>query len=285
MRECAPAMGSKTLEASKQTMLLETQDLTKVYRRRRFFSSRPSGGTVAVSAVNLRVEEGEALGLVGESGSGKSTIARLVMGLEQPSAGSITFQGEPIAKMRRSESKDFYRKAQIVFQDPKASLDPRMKVRDSIAEPLDVLDRPSKAERKKRIGELLDEVGLGHDLAVRYPHQLSGGECQRVGIARALSVGPKLVVLDEPVSSLDVSIRAQILNLLLDLKERHGLTYLYISHDLATVRQVCDWVAVMKEGKIVEEAETERLFDAPTDEYTRRLIAAVPSLSAILGTT
>ncbi len=259
--------------------LLETQDLTKIYGKSRTFVRNRGGKTVAVDDVDLKVDKGEALGLVGESGSGKSTLARLVMRLEQPTRGCVVFEGLMMRDMRRSEMKSFRKRVQIVFQDPQASLDPRMRIRDSIAEPMDVLDRPSRVERRDRIDKLMNEVGLSAGLAARYPHQLSGGECQRVGIARALSVGPELLVLDEPVTALDVSIRAQILNLLLDLKERHRLTYLYISHDLATVRQVCDRVAVMKDGRVVEEAETERLFASPSHEYTRRLITAVPVLS------
>lgn len=256
--------------------LLETLDLTKEYSRPRIFAPGRAGATVAVYDIDLEIEEGQALGLVGESGSGKSTLARLVMGLERPDAGCVAFQGLVIDEMERQELRDFRRRAQIVFQDPQASLDPRMRVEDLIAEPLDLLIRPTKVERRKKIGELMDDVGLGQELAECFPHQLAGGERQRVGIARALSVGPKLMVLDEPVTALDVSIRAQILNLLLDLRERHRLTYLYISHDLATVRQVCDRVAVMKEGQIVEQAGTESLFEAPCHEYTRRLIDAVP---------
>lgn len=259
-------------------MLLETLDLTKEYRRPRTFAVGRGSATVAVYNIDLGIEEGEALGLVGESGSGKSTFARLVMGLERPDSGCVAFQGLVIDKMKRSELKDFRCRAQIVFQDPLASLDPRMRIRDLIAEPLDLLVRPTKVERRKQIGELMEDVGLSQVLAARFPHQLAGGERQRVGIARALSVGPKLMVLDEPVTALDVSIRAQILNLLLDLRERHRLTYLYISHDLATVRQVCDRIAVMKEGQIVEEADSESLFTAPSHAYTRRLIASVPTL-------
>ncbi len=259
--------------------LLETQDLTKTYGKSRTFARNRGGKTVAVDDVDLKVDKGEALGLVGESGSGKSTLARLVMGLERPTRGWVAFQGIMMRDMKRSELKSFRNRVQLVFQDPQASLDPRMRIRDSIAEPMDVLERPSRTERRERITTLMNDVGLNPGLAPRFPHQLSGGECQRVGIARALSVGPELIVLDEPVTALDVSIRAQVLNLLLDLKERHGLTYLYISHDLATVRQVCNRVAVMKDGQVIEEADTEHLFAAPSHQYTQRLIAAIPVLS------
>jgi len=209
--------------------------------------------------VSFAVARGETLALVGESGSGKSTIARLVLRLVKPTEGTIRFTG---------------RRVQMVFQDPYASLDPRMTARTIVAEPLVVGKR--RRDAAQRVPELFDLVGLGAELMARYPHELSGGQRQRVGIARALALEPDLVVLDEPVSALDVSIQAQILNLLAELQERLGLSYLFIAHDLSVVRHIADHVAVMHLGKIVERAETNELFAAPTHPYTQALLSAVP---------
>lgn len=256
--------------------LLEAHALTKVFSSHRALGLIPAATTAAVRDVSFKLFEGEALGLVGESGSGKSTTGRLVMGLMPPTKGSVEFCGRPISRLSRAGRRDFRRQTQIVFQDPLASLNPRIKVEDTVAEPLEINNVGSKEERRGRVLELLGEVGLSSEHAERYPHQLSGGERQRVGIARALALRPKLVVLDEPVTALDVSIRAQILNLLAELRRRHRLSYLYISHDLATVRQICDRVAVMKDGRVVELTDTDYLFTAPQHDYTKRLLAAIP---------
>jgi oligopeptide/dipeptide ABC transporter ATP-binding protein len=235
------------------TELLEVDGVVKHFR------ARARKVVHAVDGVSFAVARGETLALVGESGSGKSTIARLVLRLVKPTAGTIRFTG---------------RRVQMVFQDPYASLDPRMTAKTIVAEPLVV--GKLRREAAQRVPELFDLVGLGAEHMARYPHELSGGQRQRVGIARALALEPDLVVLDEPVSALDVSIQAQILNLLTDLQQRLGLSYLFIAHDLSVVRHIADRVAVMHLGKIVERAETNDLFDAPTHPYTQALLSAVP---------
>ncbi|MGO8916551.1 MAG: ABC transporter ATP-binding protein [Stellaceae bacterium] len=230
----------------------------------------------AVDGVSLTVTAGETLGLVGESGCGKSTIARCVLRIVDPSAGRILFGGTDLAMLDETSLRHARRDLQMVFQDPTASLNPRLSVRRTIEEPLRLHTTLAPAERRERVGEVLDEVGLGSDLATRYPHELSGGQRQRVNIARAVATGPRFVVLDEPTSALDVSLRARIILLLEALRERLGLSYLFISHDLASVKYLAQRVAVMYLGVIVEEAETRELFRHPLHPYTRALLAAVP---------
>ncbi|RVT91660.1 ATP-binding cassette domain-containing protein [Rhodovarius crocodyli] len=244
--------------------LLELRGLVKHF---------PAGaGTVrAVDDVSLHVAPGETLGLVGESGCGKSTIARLVMRIYQPSAGSILFDGAELARADRA-------RMQMVFQDPFASLNPRETIGRILEQPLLVHRRGDAAERRDRVAALLQRVGLRPELAQRYPHELSGGQRQRVGIARALILHPAMIVCDEAVSALDVSVRAQVLNLLLELREELGLTALFISHDLAVVRHMSDRVAVMYLGQLVEQADRDSLWHAPRHPYTRALIAAAPRL-------
>ncbi len=234
----------------------------------------------AVDGVSIAVHEGETLGLVGESGSGKSTLARLLLRLERPTAGRVLFRGRDLAERGRRELRGFRREAQIVFQDPFGSLNPRLTVGAALREVLRVHGLARGAAARRRIDELLTLVGLDPGAALRYPHEFSGGQRQRIGVARALAVEPRLVVADEPVSALDVSVQAQVLNLLMDLQERLGLTYLFIAHDLAVVRQVSDRVVVMRAGRIVEEGAAARLFEAPEHPYTRSLLAAVPRLPA-----
>ena len=230
----------------------------------------------AVDGVSLTIRRGEALGLVGESGSGKSTLARTVIRLESPTEGRVLFDGVDVANLSSREMRPFRRRVQIVFQDPYASLNPRMRVGDIVAEPLIVHEGIDRREARSRAAELLERVGLPGDSGRRYPHEFSGGQRQRVGIARALAVRPELIVLDEPVSALDVSIRAQLLNLLKRLQREFSLTYLLISHDLGVVRHVCDRVAVMYLGQIVEEGICEDVFRNPQHPYTQALIAAIP---------
>jgi oligopeptide/dipeptide ABC transporter ATP-binding protein len=237
------------------TELLAVEDLVK------HFPARGNRVVRAVDGVSFSVDRGETLAVVGESGSGKSTIARLVLRLIEPTSGNIRFDG---------------RRVQMVFQDPYASLDPRMTATAIVAEPFVVARR--RSEVKTRVPALFELVGLGAEHLARFPHELSGGQRQRVGIARALALEPDLVVLDEPVSALDVSIRAQILNLLVDLQARLSLSYLFIAHDLAVVRHVADRVAVMHLGKIVESGATEALFDSPAHPYTQALLSAVPDV-------
>ncbi len=224
--------------------------------------------------MSFTVAAGETLAIVGESGSGKSTVARIVLRLLDPTAGRVVLDGDDITKVRGRALRRVRPRMQIVFQDPYSSLDPRMTVQATVAEPLRVAGR--RSEVATRVREVLDLVGLGPELCDRYPHELSGGQRQRVGIARALVLSPELLVLDEPVSALDSSVQAQILNLLVDLQARLGLTYLFISHDLAVVRHVADRVAVMHLGRIVETAPTEALFAAPSHPYTQALLSASP---------
>ena len=254
--------------------VLETRDLTVEYGGTRWLRRGPV--VRAVDGVDLALLEGETLGLVGESGSGKSTVARLLLGLEAPTDGRVFFRGRDLATLERTERRRFRRSVQIVFQDPYASLNPRLRVGAALSEVLRVHGLARGAAADRRVAELLELVGLDPGAARRYPHEFSGGQRQRIGVARALSVEPEVVVADEPVSALDVSVQAQVLNLLRDLQERLGLTYLFISHDLAVVRQVADRIAVMREGRLVEAARAGDLFSRPRDPYTRALLEAVP---------
>jgi oligopeptide/dipeptide ABC transporter ATP-binding protein len=230
----------------------------------------------AVDGVSFTVEAGETVGLVGESGCGKSTVARTLVRLVPPTAGSIRFDGEELTTLGNTAFDKVRPDLQMVFQDPTASLNPRLSVRRMVGEPLKLHSGLGAAERRRRTDAVLEEVGLGADLADRYAHELSGGQRQRVNIARALVTNPRLLVLDEPTSALDVSLRARVILLLEELRQRHGLSYLFISHDLATVRYLASRVAVMYLGVIVEEATADELFDHPAHPYTRALLAAVP---------
>jgi oligopeptide transport system ATP-binding protein len=241
-----------------------------------FLIERVSHTVNAVDGISFQIEEGETLGLVGESGSGKSTTGYCVLQLIKPTAGSVRFQGKELTTMGREEVRRIRREMQIVFQDPYSSLDPRMTVGDIVSEPLEVHNVGNRRDRRARVRELLDVVGFNPDYSSRYPHEFSGGQRQRVGVARALALNPSLIVCDEPVSALDVSIQAQILNLLKDLQRDFGLTYLFISHDLAVVRSMSDHIAVMKDGKIVETGTADDVYEQPKHEYTRALLTAVP---------
>ncbi len=230
----------------------------------------------AVESVTLDVYAGQTLAVVGESGSGKSTLGRLLLRLLQPSAGQVLYQGQDIFSMKRAETRAFRRQAQIILQDPYASLNPRMRVDQIIREPLDIYGEGSKAERQKRVSDLLERVGLNRNHERAYPAELSGGQRQRVGIAAALALSPRIIIADEPTSSLDVSVQAQTLNLLSDLQRDLGLTYVFITHDLSVVQHISDRVAVMYLGKIIEEAPTETLFSEPKHPYTQVLFSAIP---------
>jgi peptide/nickel transport system ATP-binding protein/oligopeptide transport system ATP-binding protein len=263
--------------------LLEVRDLVKHFVARRSLLGRTLATVKAVDGVSLDIGQGETLALVGESGCGKSTVGRLVLGLIPPTGGTIRFEGQGLSELSGAELRRLRARAQLVFQDPYASLNPRMTVGDTLAEPLLLHTALSPAERRERVGELLATVGLVPGHAQRYPHEFSGGQRQRIAIARALAVNPRLIVCDEPVSALDVSIRAQVLNLLRDLQQRLGLAYLFISHDLAVVKHIADRVAVMYLGRIVETARAETLFRAPRHPYTEALLSAIPAPSPAPG--
>jgi oligopeptide/dipeptide ABC transporter ATP-binding protein len=253
--------------------LLQIEDLKTYFDAGR---ARRRAVVRAVDGINLDIRRGEALGLVGESGSGKSTLARTVIRLDTPTEGRVLFDGVDIARLSSREMRPFRRRVQMIFQDPYASLNPRMQVGDIVGEPLIVHEGADRREARRRAAVLLERVGLPADCGRRYPHEFSGGQRQRIGIARALAVRPDLIVLDEPVSALDVSIRAELLNLLKSLQRDYDLTYLFISHDLGVVRHVCDRVAVMYLGEVVEEGACEDVFRNPQHPYTQALIAAIP---------
>lgn len=257
--------------------LLALENVTKTFQHRRESLFEKPALVRAVRDVSLELRRGESLGLVGESGCGKSTLARLILGLIPVSDGIVRFKGEDISKYGARERKVFRRKAQMVFQDPHSSLDPRMRLGSSISAPLRQHRIGTRAEQRERVAELLGHVGLSPDFADRYPHECSGGQLQRVGIARALALGPELIVCDEPTSALDASVQAQVLNLLDDLREELDLTFVFISHDLDVVRHVSSRVAVMYLGQIVEMTDAVAVFDDPLHPYTQALISSIPS--------
>ena len=258
--------------------LLEVTDLVKHFPvKRGLVLDRQIDGVRAVDGVSFSVGRGQTLGLVGESGSGKSTLSRTVLQLLRPTSGSVLFEGREIAGLSRRQMRPLRNEMQMIFQDPFASLNPRRRAGQIVGDPLRSSRKaPSKAERRGRVHELLERVGLAAEHHDRYPHELSGGQRQRIGIARALALQPKLIVADEPVSALDVSIQAQIVNLLQDLQDELGLTYLFVAHDIGIVRHVADRIAVMHDGRIVEEGPAEIVCDHPRDPYTRTLLASVP---------
>ena len=257
-------------------VLLETRGLCTTFEVRRGMFG-PKGVVKAVDGVSLAVRAGETLGLVGESGCGKSTLGRTVLRLIDPSAGSIHFEGRDITRLSQSALRPMRRRMQMIFQDPYASLNPRMRVREIVGEALDIHHLGAAgSEREARVEALLKRVGLRPDQGARYPHEFSGGQRQRVGIARALAVEPRFIVADEPISALDVSIQAQIVNLLKDLQEELGLTYLFVAHDLKIVEYLSHRVAVMYLGRVVEESPAADLYADPLHPYTRALLSAVP---------
>jgi len=255
--------------------LLEVRDLTREFSRRRGIFSAPSV-VRAVDGVSFTIDEGETFGLVGESGSGKTTTGRCILRLIEPTSGEVRSKGEDVLQFSRSRLRQARREMQIVFQDPYSSLNPRMRVGDIVEEPLVIHKTGPRAERRARVAELFDLVGLDPSQLSRYPHQFSGGQRQRIGLARALALNPSLIIADEPVSALDVSVQAQVINLLMDLQQRLKLTYLFIAHDLRLVRHICSRVAVMYLGRIVEMGPTEALFAEPAHPYTRALLSAIP---------
>jgi oligopeptide transport system ATP-binding protein len=259
-------------------ILLEVKNLTKYYPVTAGLISRQVGNIKAVDNVSLELSEGEILGLVGESGCGKSTLGKTILRLEEPTGGSVWFKGINMAGINKKGLRALRRDIQIIFQDPDSSLDPRMSVGDSIAEAFIVHGIGNERERQNRITELMGKVGLEASQAVMFPHELSGGQKQRIGIARSLAVNPRLIVADEPVSALDVSIQAQILNLLLDLQTEYNLSYLFIAHDLSVIKYISSRVAVMYLGKIVEMAGKNELFQNYLHPYTEALLSAVPGI-------
>ncbi|HEY6283218.1 MAG TPA: ABC transporter ATP-binding protein [Nitrososphaerales archaeon] len=256
--------------------LLEVQHLSKSFPVKKGAIFRRTFGKIhAVSDVSFRIESNETVGLVGESGSGKTTIGRIVAGLTDPSSGSVLFEGKDISKMTKSEVINFRQRIGIVFQDPLASLNPRMRIAQVISEPLDIAQKGSKEDRQRRVEELLSLVGLAKNDATKRPNQFSGGQLQRIAIARALALGPSLIVADEPVSSLDVSIQAKILNLMRDVQKEFGLAFLLISHDLGAVRHVTDRAIVLYLGFVMEQSRTDDLFSSARHPYTKALLSAV----------
>jgi peptide/nickel transport system ATP-binding protein len=260
--------------------LVEVKNLTKVYPLgQNVFGGGGNGEVRAVDDVSLEIEAGETLGLVGESGSGKSTLGRLVLRLIEPTSGTVRFAGKDLLSLGSGDLRRLRRDMQIIFQDPFGSLDPRFRVEDIIAEPLVIHESGNRASRRVRVAELLRAVGMDESALPRYPHEFSGGQRQRIGIARALALRPKFIVADEPVSALDVSVGAQIVNLLAQLQREFGLTYLFISHSMPVVRYLATRIAVMYRGKLVEIGPTEQITTEPRDAYTKTLLAATPELA------
>ena len=255
--------------------LLTVRNLTKEFESRRGLMQKPRI-VRAVDDVSFEVREGETFGLVGESGSGKSTTGRCILRLIEPTSGEVIFRGRNLLSLSAEEMRLERRNLQIVFQDPFSSLNPRLKVRQIVEEPLVIHGIGDAAARRARVEELFGLVGLDPSQLDRFPHQFSGGQRQRIGLARALALNPSLIIADEPVSALDVSVQAQVVNLLMDLQTRLKLTYLFIAHDLRLVRQICDRVAVIYRGRIVELSDAERVFSQPRHDYTRALLSAIP---------
>jgi ABC-type oligopeptide transport system ATPase subunit len=258
------------LVTNRSATVLEARDVTKLYRK----GSGKPGHEAALDGVSVSVRSGETLGIVGESGSGKTTLSRLLLGIERPTTGSVFFRSIPIDQLDRAQRRTYRRTVAAVFQNPYSSLDPRMRIWQLITEQLFIERLLNRSERIARAAELLQTVGLDPKMAERYPHQLSGGQRQRLAIARALVSDPKVLILDEPLSALDVSVRAQIVNLLLDLQDSLQLTYVFIAHDLAMVEHLCHWTIVMHRGKVVEEGLPTEIFTHPSHPYTAALIEA-----------
>lgn len=265
------------MPASENEILVKVEDLKVHFPVKGGVLGRVVNHIKAVDSVSFEIPKKKTVGLVGESGSGKTTVGRSILKLAPVTSGKIYYQGQETVGMSKSHFFPYRKKIQMIFQDPFNSLNPRMNIFDIIAEPLDIhFKEMSKSEKQDRIASLLKKVELGADSMLRYPHEFSGGQRQRIGIARALAVEPDFIVCDEAVSALDVSVQAQVVNLLQDLQEELGLTYLFIAHDLAVVQHISDWIVVMNEGKIVEQGEPEQICQNPQEEYTQNLLSAVP---------
>lgn len=256
--------------------LLEVKGLHKSYPAKRNILGRVTGRSMVTNDVNFTLARGETLGIVGESGAGKSTIGRQVLRLIEPDSGTIRFDGQDVLKLKGKDLLSFRRRAQMIFQDPFSSLDPHMTIRSAVGEPLSIHFGIAGAERDRRVVEILQRVGMREDQLDKYPREFSGGQLQRIAIARALTLDPEFIVCDEPVAALDVSIQAQVLNLLLDLQAERGLSYIFISHDLSLVRFLAHRVMVMCRGEVVETGTAEELFENPQHPYTKTLVSAVP---------
>jgi peptide/nickel transport system ATP-binding protein len=272
----ATANKNQATTAAKREILLDVKDLRKYFPIRGGILSRVQANVKAVQDISFQVGKGEVVGLVGESGSGKTTAGRSILRLIEPTSGEIIFNGTDVTKLNRGQLREFRKEMQIIFQDPFASLNPRMTVSDIIGEALTIHNLAKGKAKEERVADLLTRVGLSPSHMRRYPHEFSGGQRQRIGIARALAVDPEFIVADEPVSALDVSIQAQVVNLLQDLKEEFGLTLLFIAHDLAVVEYISDYVVVMYLGKIMEIAPSKELYANPIHPYTEALLSAVP---------
>ena len=271
------------MDNAQSPFLLEIRDVTRRYTLPRESLFRAPGEVQALRGVSLNVTTGRSMGIVGESGSGKSTLARLVMALEPPTSGKILFMGRNLHALPPDKLRAARRDFQMVFQDPYGSLDPRRPIWRTVAEPVAALEGATRAQQRERAAATLESVGLRADALDKYPHEFSGGQRQRIAIARALITKPKLIVADEAVSALDVSVQAQVLNLMADLRDHHGVTFLFISHDLAVVSHLCADVAVMKGGLIVEQGPVRQVLREPAHDYTRTLLESVPELVAPAG--
>ena len=260
---------------------MQIKDLCVHYPIRGGFFNTVVDRVYAVDGVSMEFEKGKTYGLVGESGSGKSTTGKAIIGLEKITSGTITYEGEDVTNQRRNRTSAYNRDIQMIFQDANSSLNPRKRVRDIIAEPIRNFQRLSDQEEKKRIRELLAIVGMSEEAQYKYPHEFSGGQKQRIGVARAIACNPKLIIADKPVSALDLSVQAQVLNYMKDIQDEYGLSYLFISHDLGVVKHMCDHISIMYKGRFVESGTRKDIYESPQHIYTKRLLSAIPDINPL----